>query len=74
MALAHPDGPGKRAVKRLWWCGGGVPSKPSLGACASTIKSAVKGQYDAHTVTDGKMGMGCWYSIGLHVLYSVRKN
>jgi len=22
LALAHPDGPGKRAVKRLW-CGGG---------------------------------------------------
>jgi len=24
LAPAHPDGPGKRAVKRLWWCGGGV--------------------------------------------------
>ena len=21
LALAHPGGPGKRAVKRLWWCG-----------------------------------------------------
>jgi len=21
LATAHPDGPGKRAVKRLWWCG-----------------------------------------------------
>jgi len=19
LALAHPDGPGKRAIKRLWW-------------------------------------------------------
>ena len=22
LAPAHPGGPGKRAVKRLWWCGG----------------------------------------------------
>jgi len=21
LAPAHPGGPGKRAVKRLWWCG-----------------------------------------------------
>jgi len=21
LAAAHPGGPGKRAVKRLWWCG-----------------------------------------------------
>ena len=23
LAPAHPGGPGKRAVKRLWWCGAG---------------------------------------------------
>jgi len=22
LTPAHPGGPGKRAVKRLWWCGG----------------------------------------------------
>ena len=22
LALAHPGGPRKRAIKRLWWCGG----------------------------------------------------
>ena len=22
LALAHPDGPEKKTVKRLWWCGG----------------------------------------------------
>ena len=21
LALVHPGGPGKRAIKRLWWCG-----------------------------------------------------
>ena len=23
LALVYPGGPGKWAVKRLWWCGGG---------------------------------------------------
>jgi len=31
LAPAHPGGPGKTAIKRLWWCGGN--SQPSQIGC-----------------------------------------
>jgi len=31
LAPAHPGGPGKRAVKRLWWCGGYPGSPRNVG-------------------------------------------
>jgi len=33
LAPAYPDGPGKRAVKRLWWCGGGVVNGVPVLVC-----------------------------------------
>jgi len=44
LAPAHLDGPGKRAVKRLW-CGGGgyVVSKPVSGVATETEQCRLMG-------------------------------
>ena len=41
LALAHPGGPGKRAVKRLW-CGGGVTCYKDFTAYYITVNIFVE--------------------------------
>jgi len=37
LAPAHPSGPGKRAIKRLWWCGG--YNSENSGRCISSVSA-----------------------------------
>jgi len=37
LAPAHPGGPGKRVVKWLWWCGGGVICYSVIAPNAVTV-------------------------------------
>ena len=45
LAPAHRGGPGERAVKRLWWCGGGV--KVLMGSGRQSVVSKRASFYNA---------------------------
>jgi len=52
LAPAHPDGPGKRAVKRLWWWWWlGMPTMQGWYFLFCTYVMMMAGVYDSHLWT-----------------------